>query len=664
MTARERLGDRAERYGYVSRSDIELLLQEQRRRVAEGERHHRLGYLLIQAGLISPGQLIQLLQDDLGGFQLREEAIRLASRLTSVLGAEARSVAFTGLEEGSGVTTITCQVALAMALMDHGPVLVLDADHHNPGVHALFDLARGPGLAEVLAGTASPDDAVQDTGVQGLSVLSLGHAGEDFVANLVSDKMAKLLALLRDRYRLVLLDVPPLSEHSESAVLAQRARSVVGVAVAGVATKAELAELASVVRGVQANFLGVVLAETGPPADAPFQRVVKRARDRVTVVHLIHTIAYGGIETILINWVRNLHRAGVDAHLVCFANPGETEAPFVNGARQAGISVSKIPWSRSKPVLKASRELQRILRAVDADVVHTHNVYADIVGLLAARRTGAAAISTVYVWADFDLRRNLLQRIDAMILRWFDQVTAQCERTRLDTVARGIPAERTAVLPSGFPALPRRLDEDDRRARRAELGVAEDDVVLVNVARLYPEKAQQALLELFARIHRRAPRTVLWILGTGPLEGELREKCAELRLGESVRFFGFVEDLPAVLELADAQVHPSHAEGIPLAICSGMAAGLPIVASDVGGMSEVIEHDRRGLLVPPAGEPGFPEAFVAATFSLVQDPERRARLGAAARRFIEQDYSLETAVSVLGRTYRDLLRARRRKRRR
>jgi glycosyltransferase involved in cell wall biosynthesis len=386
-------------------------------------------------------------------------------------------------------------------------------------------------------------------------------------------------------------------------------------------------------------------------ATRPLEPVAAPRSRRIVVVHLVHTVAYGGVETTILNWLRGLDPSRFEAHLVCFANPGGTEAPFRAAAARAGFEVLTVPWSRRKPIIRSARRLAAILREVGADVVHTHNTYAEIVGLLAAKWAGCRTVTSLYVWSDFGWKRNVLQVLDRFVLRFYDVIAAQCEATLLDTIARGLPAERSKVLISGFVADGAPLPAAERRRRRLKLGVGDRHVVLVNNARFYPEKAQAALLQAFKTVRERCPEALLWLLGTGPLEGQLRALAHDLDLEPFVRWFGFVDDPIAVLKLADVQVHPSRAEGVPLAICDGMAVGLPIVASAVGGIPEMIADGESGILVPGEREPAFQDAFVAALVRLVGNPAERARLGAAARRFLETEYSLPAAVRALEATY-------------
>lgn len=371
------------------------------------------------------------------------------------------------------------------------------------------------------------------------------------------------------------------------------------------------------------------------------------------VIHLIHTMAYGGVETAVLNWVKLLKHEGVDARLVCFANPGGTEQPFIDAAARLGLAVQTIPWHRGKPVWRAAGALAAIADAMDADIVHAHNCYADVVTLVAARRARRRfkTITTAYVWFDFNhWKRNLIQWVDQQAMRFFDRVTAHCESTREETLKRGFRAEEVRTLICGFETHRLELAAAERAAARTQLGVQTGETVLVNVARFYPEKAHVFLLECFARLRVQRPHLRLWLAGVGPEEERIRAAHARLGLGDSVRFLGFVTDLPRLLALADLQVHPAVIEGVPLAICEGMAAGLPIVASAVGGLPEILDGGRNGVLVDGLDETRFTEAVA----RLLDDPAQARALAARARHFIENDYSLQRAVRNVAVTYQEL----------
>jgi glycosyltransferase involved in cell wall biosynthesis len=259
----------------------------------------------------------------------------------------------------------------------------------------------------------------------------------------------------------------------------------------------------------------------------------------------------------------------------------------------------------------------------------------------------------MYVWGRFGFKREVLQWIDAFAMKRFDQVTAHCEACFRDTVARGIPATQLELLICGYPATRASMSPEERLRRRAELGASLDHVVLIYMARFWPEKAHANLLHGFEILRRKHPEVRLWLPGLGPELENTQALCEEKGLGDRVNFLGFHDNPDALLRMADIQVHPSDNEGVALAICAGMNAGLPIVASRVGGLPEILKDGENAILIPPQS----PQAFAEAVSELIENPEKAARLGREAKRFIEQDYSLEAATAKVEAVYARLVRS-------
>lgn len=372
---------------------------------------------------------------------------------------------------------------------------------------------------------------------------------------------------------------------------------------------------------------------------------------RISVLHLIHTVAYGGVESAVLNWVRATDPRHFDVRVACFENPGHTEAPFVEAASSAGLEVDKIPWGRRKPILRASGALVRLLRQHRVDILHLHNAYADFVGVFAGMRTSVRTVTTIYVWDKFEWKRNFIQALDRLAIRHLDLITAHCDETFQKTVAFGFPPERMKTLTTGHDTPLPEMPAEERSRLRWEMGVGEGQIIIVNVARLYPEKRHDLLLRCFKQVFEAYPQTRLWIAGVGPSEAELRRYVKELGLQDAITFLGFVKDLPRLYPLADIQIDPAMAAGIPLGVCSGMAAGLPVVAANVGGLKEVLKNGQTGYLVPADDE----VAYVRTISMLIEDPQQRKRIGDAARELIRNDYSLEKAVRRLEDTYFELV---------
>lgn len=371
----------------------------------------------------------------------------------------------------------------------------------------------------------------------------------------------------------------------------------------------------------------------------------------IRVAHLIHTVAHGGVETALLNWASNINRDMVDLRLICFTNPDGSEKPFLKSAARAGFEVDQVCWNRSKPVFRAGRQTAELLRRHESNILHCHNTYGNATGLAAARLYPVKTITTLYVWGRFGFKRTALQWIDQVLMKQFDRVSAHCESCFRDTVERGIPESELDLLICGYPGRDSGLTRQERSARRSALGALPDDFVLVYLARFYPEKAHENLLASFRLILERHPRARLWLPGTGPALDSIKALSRQMGLDERVDFPGFQPDPDGLLAAADLQVHPSDDEGVALAICAGMNAGLPIIASRVGGLPEILRDGYSAVLIPPRS----PEVLANEVCRLIDDPAEAARLGANARHFIRTDYSLDTATRKLEQVYRSML---------
>jgi glycosyltransferase involved in cell wall biosynthesis len=209
-----------------------------------------------------------------------------------------------------------------------------------------------------------------------------------------------------------------------------------------------------------------------------------------------------------------------------------------------------------------------------------------------------------------------------------------------------IPACKIEVIHNGidltnFPLADRPRHEGPRRA--------------VHVARIsYASKDQRTLLSAVRIVADRQPDFVLDIVGDGPDRADLEGMCDELHLRSHVNFIGFRDDVYQFLSRAEFFVLSSVTEGISITLLEAAASGLPIVATNVGGNSEVTVHGETGLLVPPRS----PEALAAAMLEMLSDPTRARQMGQAGRRRVEQHFDLRHSVARYEELYRSLLPAR------
>lgn len=211
--------------------------------------------------------------------------------------------------------------------------------------------------------------------------------------------------------------------------------------------------------------------------------------------------------------------------------------------------------------------------------------------------------------------------------------------------------ERPIVLPNGID-LSRYSQLDPRRVSevRRRLGVSEGAFVFVSVGRLTDVKNHQALIRALAEVRARQKEVTLFIVGQGPLEKELAGLACQLGIPDAVHLLGFRADVAECLATSDAFVLPSKTEGMPLALIEALAVGLPTIASDVGGISEVLGDPPAGLLIRHSVETELAEAML----RVVSSPTLRAELGKAAK-YRARDFGLEALFERYSQVYRHLL---------
>jgi glycosyltransferase involved in cell wall biosynthesis len=395
------------------------------------------------------------------------------------------------------------------------------------------------------------------------------------------------------------------------------------------------------------------MPEVGLQTADPAATVPNPARKKARVLLLLYSVCHGGIESALIHWYNHFDRERFDVHFAYFAGDRGREKPFLRAAELNGIPVIPVPWGKNKPFFRCAHEVARIVNELEIDIVHTHAYYADAVGALVKAFVPVKVVSTVYVWGKYELHRQLMQVMDWFAIQFMDAVTAHCYETQRKTFWRFTPPSRIPVLIAGFPTEHTAPSAEERRRLRQSQGIGDDDVLMVNVARIAPEKAHDQLLRSFRIVLDHHPNAKLWISGVGleDVQKNLDALQTELKLGSHVQFVGYRENLWPMLDAADFMVHPSHVEGVPIAILYGMAAGLPLVVSRVGGLPEVINDHQTGVFVAENDVEGFARSIL----ELIANRDRAREIGRAARRFIETEYSVERAVEKVQDVYDEVL---------
>jgi len=309
--------------------------------------------------------------------------------------------------------------------------------------------------------------------------------------------------------------------------------------------------------------------------------------------------------------------------------------------------------------LRALLELMRAIRAFRPDVIHTHTAKAGTLGRLAAVLTPGVSPVVVHTFHGHVLRGYFSPRVNAaftaverLLARKTDCLIGVSEATVAELVSLGVaPAHKFRALPIG-------LDLDhllavkpgQGSAFRAELGVSESDVLALFVGRLVPIKRVEVLLEATAIARSRGAALRLAIAGDGESRAELQRAAVALGVSDAVSFLGFRDDLPTLTAGSDLVVLSSDNEGTPVSLIEAAAAGRAAIATDVGGVAEIVKP-ATGILVRP-GDPG---AFAEALLQLVGDSDMRERMGRAGREHVRERFGAERLLSDIDGLYQELL---------
>jgi glycosyltransferase involved in cell wall biosynthesis len=311
--------------------------------------------------------------------------------------------------------------------------------------------------------------------------------------------------------------------------------------------------------------------------------------------------------------------------------------------------------------LASAARLARLARNWQADIVHLHTATAHSVGCLASallRLEGVFRIGTrrcpILIAAkrtDFSPRPGWLTQL--RYSRLVDRVTAVSAAARQALIQAGIPPHKIQVIYSS-------VDCDQFRPGcapdlRKQLGIPVDAHVVGVVGHLTPRKGQHFLLQATPTVLARIPHTYFLFCGEGEFRQRLEQIAAALGVSKHVRFLGFLHDVRPVLRTLDVFVLPSLREALGVAILEAMAMGKPIVASRVGGITEAVEHERTGLLVPP----GNAEALSQSLVRLLRAPAVREAMGHQARLRARTAFSLQLMVEETEELYLEALSERR-----
>ncbi|MEK6287217.1 MAG: glycosyltransferase [Acidobacteriota bacterium] len=378
-------------------------------------------------------------------------------------------------------------------------------------------------------------------------------------------------------------------------------------------------------------------------------------RRRPRVLHLITSFEIGGTERQAVELLKRLDSERYDVRLAALRNEG----PFYEEIAARFPEVREFPLTSfyNRNAVKQLWRLRKLMKSAQVDILHAHDFYGGLIGASAARLAGVRVVACQRHLKLSDRRSHRWgQRIIHLLAH---RILVNSEAIRDYIISNdGAPAGKIVVIKNGISSLSSsesaaaspfaRRETHDALCR--ELGLDRNAKLVGMIARLQPVKGHRYFIEAAASVLTKEPSAHFILAGDGPLRGEIENHIAQLGIREHVHLLGDRSDVSRLTASFDLMALASLHEGLPNAVMEAMAAGVPVVATAVGGTKELIVDGQTGYLVPPANAGALAERI---TFALANEETSR-RLAARGFEFVRDRFSIERMVEAVENLYEEL----------
>jgi len=331
-------------------------------------------------------------------------------------------------------------------------------------------------------------------------------------------------------------------------------------------------------------------------------------------MQITHDLAIGGLQQVVVNICRSIDRKLFDISVLCLRSLGE----LMPEVERLGIKVTLLPQKKNGVDYFAFLKIAKILRDEKIDVIHTHNTQPFVDGTIGALLSGIKTIIHTDHARDFpDKKRYMFA--EWMMSHFAYKVVGVSDHTSQNLITY------EKVSPKKLVTIMNGIDESkynikiDKAKKKKELGIIKDGPIIGLGVRLSQQKGITYLLKAMPEIIKEFPEITLIIAGKGDIEGDLKKEVNNLGIVKNTLFVGSRLDMPELFKLFDLYVLPSLWEGLPMVLLEAMAAGCPIITTDVGGNIMAIKHGENGSLI----EPKNPELLSSEIMKLLLDERLR-----------------------------------------
>jgi glycosyltransferase involved in cell wall biosynthesis len=346
----------------------------------------------------------------------------------------------------------------------------------------------------------------------------------------------------------------------------------------------------------------------------------------------------GGLERVVT--MMSVGQKASSVHVAAVVEPSAADPhPFLVQLEALGVPVTRIVVG-ARSYVQEYRALSALVAKLEPRVVHTHGYRADVIGGAVARAHRVPTVSTVHGFTGGGRRNRLYERVQSFALRRADAVIAVSAPLVERLADNGVPRHKIHRIPNGFAPL---VHPTTRAAARNRLGIRTETLVAGWVGRLSREKGADVMLDALAESD---PRWHLSIIGEGDALDQLRRQAVSLRITDRIAWHGSIANAGSLLAAFDAFVLSSRTEGTPITLLEAMNAGVPIVATRVGGVPDIVSASHALLI--PAEQPGM---IARALSELEREPSAAIERSVRARERLLQSFSLATWLDAVGVVY-------------
>lgn len=361
------------------------------------------------------------------------------------------------------------------------------------------------------------------------------------------------------------------------------------------------------------------------------------------ILHIVHSLKVGGLERIVVELAKGFAKKGYFVGICCL----DVKEPLGLEAEKAGVKVFSL---NKKPGIAWNLPLKiaHIIKTEHINLVHTHNeaglLYGGIGGLLAGTKKIIHTEHGKELGYD---KKNMIRIVERYLLRHVNGIAAVSNDIKTKIINwHGFNSVKIFTIPNGI-----NIESFDRReyreAKRRELGLESEYFVIGNVASLLPLKNHHFLFNIFGELLKKFPKIKLVLVGDGPLRWDLESLSVKKRISSNVIFLGTRKDVAELLTVFDMFILTSFTEGLSVSLLEAMASSIPVVASDVGGNSEIIKHGKNGFLIPLEAE----KEWATTIKMIIENMDLRKSIGEMAKYTVTERFSLTQMVDQYEKLY-------------